>query len=371
MSTSPNSAALAALHQHGQSPWLDFIHRQLIQSGELSQWIAQGVRGLTSNPAIFDKALASGSYDTAVAQAMAEGLDSQRIYEQLAIEDIRAAADAFLPLHQASAGVDGWVSLEVSPMLAHDSTSTVVEARRLWQAVDRPNLMIKVPGTPAGLQALRQLINDGISVNVTLLFSVDAYVEVVEAWMQGLEARARSGASLAGVASVASFFISRIDAVVDAALANTSLSSLAGKVAMANAALAYAHLQQLLSGTRWQRLQQQGASVQRLLWASTGTKNPAYAETLYVEGLIAAHTVNTMPPATLQAFVREGRVAPGRSGFIGVLHSLPDAEAILRQLPAQGIDLHAITTRLQQEGIAQFEQSFAALLARIESRRAA
>ena len=368
---------LRALGGLGQSVWLDFIRRELIQSGELTRLIREDdVRGLTSNPAIFEKAMAGGAeYEAGILAGAASGMDVRALYESLAIEDIRAAADLMLAVHRESRGADGFVSLEVSPELAHDTQGTLAEARRLWRAVDRPNLMIKVPGTPAGLPAVRALIAEGISVNVTLLFARAAYEATAEAYLAGLEQRLASGGELGSVASVASFFVSRIDATVDALLEGrasqvagpeaVNLLSLRGKIAIANARLAYARFGELMSGDRWKRLAAAGARPQRLLWASTGTKNAAYRDVLYVEELIGPQTVNTLPPATLAAFRDHGVARPTLDS------GTAEASEAMRWLERAGIDLDAETDRLLAEGVAQFEEAFAKLLAALQVRLAA
>lgn len=320
------------LHSLGQSTWLDFIRRSMLDSGELKRMVdVEGVRGVTSNPAIFQKAIAgSTDYDAAIA-ALEKDHDRDPIdlYEQLAIEDIKAAADILRPLYDASERVDGYVSLEVSPYLAEDAEQTLVEARRLWQAVDRPNLMVKVPATSACIPAIQQLIAEGINVNVTLLFSQTAYLQVADAYLVGLETLAANGGDVSKVASVASFFISRIDSAVDNLIAKRQrdfagndekiilLKSVEGQVAIANARLAYQKYLALCNSQRWQALAAQGARPQRLLWASTGTKNPNYSDVLYVEELIGADTVNTIPPSTFSAFCDHGEP---RNSQIGRAH---------------------------------------------------
>ena len=358
----------------GQSVWLDYIRRDLVQSGELARLVAQdGLRGLTSNPAIFEKAMTGGAeYADAIRSAARARGDAAGVYEALAIEDIRAAADVMKPVHAASAGADGFVSLEVSPALANDTEGTLSEARRLWRAVDRANLMIKVPGTPAGIAAIGQLISEGISVNVTLLFACPAYDAAAQAYLSGLEALAGAGGTLARTASVASFFVSRIDSAVDALLeakiaaADATqaqrLKSLSGKVAIANAKRAYASFTSMMASERWQKLAAAGARPQRLLWASTGTKNPAYRDVLYVEELIGPDTVNTLPPATLAAFRDHGK--PRSS--LG--EDPAGARRVLAELEEAGISLPAVTDRLLDEGVTLFADAFDKLLAALESR---
>ena len=366
---------LQQLHPLGQSVWLDYIRRTLLDSGELARLVREdGIRGVTSNPAIFEKAIA-GSSDYTGALAHAREVHPQagpmELYEGLATADIQRAADILRPVYDESGRRDGCVSLEVSPYLAHDTAGTVADARRLWAAVDRPNLMIKIPATPAGLPAITEVIGSGINVNVTLLFSVAAYEGVVEAYLAGLEQLAALGGDLAGVASVASFFISRIDAAVDAILGKRIKSAanpaeaarcqgLLGKAAIANAKVAYARYGQLFRGPRWDALSARGAQAQRLLWASTGTKNPRYRDTLYLEELIGPDTVNTVPPATLDAFRAHGEVRGAT-----LLDDLAHAPAILETLRAAGVDLAHVTDSLLAEGLTQFTESFDKLLAAV------
>lgn len=359
-------------HQQGQSLWFDFIRRDLLDGGGLQALIDDGVRGLTSNPAIFEKAIAGSSqYDAELAAYVGAGeRDPAALFERLAIEDIRRAADLFLPMYRDSQAVDGYVSLEVSPHLSDDTDGTVADARRLWKAVDRPNLMIKVPGTPAGAEAVRQLIGEGINVNVTLLFSREAYLAVAAAYVDGLETFAAAGGDIAKVASVASFFISRIDSAVDAALdqrvaggADAALAELKGKVAIANAKLAYQDYQALSATPRWQALLAKGAQPQRLLWASTGTKNPAYRDVLYVETLIGPDTVNTVPPATMDAFRDHGEVA------VTLTQDLDAAAAVLGALELAGIALAPITDKLVVDGLQLFVEAYDALLGAVAGKR--
>ena len=367
---------LLELQRAGQSVWYDYIRRSLLTSGELQGLIDRdGLRGITSNPAIFEKAIAgSGDYDQALA-ALVEGgdLDAATLYERLAIEDIQRAADVLLPVYDATKKRDGYVSLEVSPYLAHDTGRTVAEARRLWTTVARPNVMIKVPGTPAGVPAIRTLIGEGINVNVTLLFAREMYEQVAEAYLAGLEARA---GDLAGIASVASFFVSRIDTLVDARIAErltttpagparAQLESLAGKVAIANAKLAYVIYQRLTGGARWKALAARGAQTQRLLWASTGTKNPRYPDTLYVDELIGPDTVNTVPVATFTAFRDHGKVRPS------LTEGVEQAQKVMASLADTGIAMEEVTAQLVDEGVKLFADAFDQLLAAVEKKRRA
>jgi len=360
-------ASLKELHSLGQAVWLDFISRELMASGELSRRVEAGLRGLTSNPAIFEKALAQGGdYARQAAQLAAQGLDAKAIYEGLAISDIKAAADALRRVYDATDGADGYVSLEVSPDLASDTAGTLAEARRLWREVARPNLMVKVPGTPAGVPAIRDLISDGINVNVTLLFSQAAYRAVAAAYVDGLQARVARGEKIDRVASVASFFVSRIDTAVDAQLeakiaaasgsVRAELEALRGKAAIANAKLAYRHYLQLSAGAHWQALAAAGARPQRLLWASTSCKNPAYRDVVYVEELIGADTVNTLPPATLDAFLDHG---VARSS---ITEKVDAAGRELDALAKHGISLDAVTDGLLRDGVKQFADAFDKLL---------
>ena len=359
---------LAAIAPLGQSIWLDYIRRDLIPSGALAKLIAEdAITGLTSNPAIFEKAIAgSALYDEALAAAVRGGEhDTARLTELLAIDDIRAAADLFAPLHAASGLRDGFVSLEVAPDLAHNTAATVAEARRLWAEVARPNLMIKVPGTVAGAAAIRTLIAEGINVNVTLLFSRAAYAAVAEAYVEGLEMFAARGGKLAGVASVASFFVSRIDAAIEPELKlrGDAAQRLNARVAIANAKLAYQDFLALSNSPRWQALATKGAQPQRLLWASTGTKSPALRDTLYVEALIGPATVNTVPPATLDAFRDHGIAARTLDADVA------EAQAVLAEVAALRISLEAITAKLVVDGVQLFADAHQKLLAAVAAKR--
>ncbi len=344
----------------GQSIWIDYIEREFINAGRLAGLIRAGVRGLTSNPAIFQKAISEGkAYDAEIAALSARGLSGEPLYEALAIADIRAAADAFHPLYKASGGLDGYVSLEVSPELAHEAEKTILEAKRLAAAVERPNLMIKIPATPAGIAAIPEVVAAGISVNATLIFNGRHYRQVAEAWFTGLEMLLARGRALHELASVASFFVSRLDTKLDPLLASRGFAQWQGKMALANAAATYDLYLDLYRSPRWQQLADKGARVQRLLWASTGTKNPRYSETLYVDDLIGTGTVNTIPPATLQAWLEHGRTAAALPATPAV------TSAALSALAEMGIDLDGATEELQQEGVAAFAKSFAAMLASV------
>lgn len=359
---------LQALAEQGQSVWLDYIRRDLVDGSGLARMIAEGgLRGLTSNPAIFEKAIAGTMlYDASLAGHVHEGLrDPEQLVEALAVEDIRMAADAFDRLYRDSKGLDGYVSLEVSPKLANDSARTLTEARRLWRTVGRPNLMIKVPGTAAGVPVVRQLIAEGINVNVTLLFSRAAYKAVADAYLDGADAWLKDGGDPAKLASVASFFVSRIDTAVDAELAKLGgeATALSGQVAIANAKLAYQDYLELRAAPRWQALAAQGVRPQRLLWASTGVKNPAWRDTLYVEALIGPETVNTVPPATLEAFVDHGEVA--RTLDSGVAY----AQTVMAAIERLGIPFDSITEKLGNDGVQLFVDAWAQLLQAVANKR--
>ncbi|HXC88653.1 MAG TPA: transaldolase, partial [Stellaceae bacterium] len=342
---------LKTLNEFGQSVWLDFVSRELLKTGQLTRLIGDdGLRGVTSNPSIFEKAIGHGDdYDDLIAAAQRNGdLDPGALFEELAVRDIQEGAVAALRLVIDRAQRVGFISLEVSPYLAMKTHETIEEARRLWREVGRENLMVKVPGTRDGLPAIRTLIGEGINVNVTLLFSQKVYAEVADAYISGLEALANKGGDPHKVASVASFFVSRIDTLVDEALdkriaaasdpaERAQLETLKGKVAIANAKLAYQHYQKIYDDERWQRLAQHGAQTQRLLWASTGTKNKAYSDVLYVDELIGQDTANTMPPATMDAYRDHGR--PRAS----LLEDLEGARAVLAALPGAGISIDAVT----------------------------
>ena len=363
----PHANPLRLLSAAGQSVWYDNIQRSMLRDGTLARLIAEDdLRGITSNPTIFEKAIAgSTDYDEALRQELHRDPEqsSRELFFSLAIEDIRAAAEALRPSYEASAGVDGMVSLEVAPDLAHDLEGTVREARALFARLDLPNVMIKVPGTVTGLHAVEQLIAAGINVNVTLLFSVERYVSVAEAYLRGLERRRAQGLPLDRVTSVASFFISRIDTLLDPLLAECQ-PELQGQIAIANAQLAYQEYQEIFGSAHFAALRAAGARPQRLLWASTSTKNPAYPDLLYVDRLIGPDTVNTMPPATYAAFRDHGTIAPTLE------QDVETALARLAALPALGIDLGAITDQLEIDGINAFIHSFDTLLAALDAKRA-
>lgn len=371
ISTTNPLKALAGL---GQSVWLDYIRKSLIASGELKRLLDDdGLRGVTSNPAIFEKAITgSTDYADVLDTLRDQNLDAKSAYEQLAIGDIRDAADVLRPLYHATHRRDGYVSLEVSPDLARDTQGTLAEARRLWQAVARQNVMIKVPATPEGIPAFEQLIGEGVNVNVTLLFSQSAYEHVAQAYIAGLERFAKTGGGLGRVASVASFFVSRIDTAIDALISARLkagvdparadlLRSLLGKVAIANAKLAYQRYRELFGAARWAALAAKGAQTQRVLWASTGTKNPSYRDVVYVEELIGPDTVNTIPPATFDAFRDHGRVRPSLTEGIAAARDTMDA------LARAGISMKQVTDRLLDEGLLLFSEAFHKLLSAVDS----
>lgn len=363
---------LIRLGQLGQSPWYDFITRDLVTSGELARLIAEdGLRGMTTNPTIFEKAVAgSALYDADIRRLASEGRSPAQIFEALAVADVQAACDLFLPIHRESGGLDGLVSIEVSPTLAHDTGGTIAEAERLWRRVERPNVMIKIPGTLEGLPAITHCLADGVNVNVTLLFSVARYRQVVEAFFSGLEQRVAAGHPIAGVSSVASFFVSRLDGKVDPLLDRPGgdapgRAPLRGRAAIANACSAYAAFEELFGTPRWQRLEARGGLVQRPLWASTSTKDPSLPDTYYVEALVADRTVNTLPPATFAAYRDHGRPAAR------VHEGAGEAASVLAALAALGIDLDEVTAALEREGVASFAASYASLLGVIGRKAAA
>lgn len=363
---------LQQLHDAGQSIWLDFIDRTIFTNGELQRRIdSDALTGMTSNPTIFEKALAEGhAYDQQLSAAA--GLSAWQLFENLETDDVRSACDLFRPIYDAAGGADGYVSIEVSPGAAHNADATVAEAQRLWKTVGRPNVMVKVPGTDEGALAVRKLIADGINVNITLLFSIDAHRSVIEAYLAGLEDRVRAGKPIESIASVASFFVSRVDTEVDKRLDALQASAtpadaarvalLRGKAAIANAKLAYELFRAMFSGPRWDALRAKGGRLQRPLWASTSTKNPAYRDVMYVEQLVGPDTVNTMPPATIEAFRDHGEIA------ITVDKNVDDARRVLAELDALGIPIKAVTDKLIVDGIASFQKSFDSLIAGLEQK---
>jgi transaldolase len=365
---------LLKLSTFGQSIWLDYIRRQMIDSGELKKLIDDdGLKGVTSNPAIFQKAIAgSTDYDAAIRGLARAGASIDAIYQTLTVEDVQGAADLFRPLYDREDGRDGFVSLEVNPHLAHDTQGTIAEARHLWQALARPNVLIKVPATREGLPAIRQLIGEGINVNVTLLFGLPRYREVAEAYIGGLEARGAQGQPLNRVASVASFFLSRIDVLLDPQLEKLAAAGgaqaatardLVGQVAIASAKAAYTIYQEIFGSAAFKKLAARGARPQRLLWASTSTKNPAYPDVKYVEPLIGPDTVNTLPPETLEAYRDHGDPAPR------LTEGVDRAAAVLARLPDLGLDLDQATQQLEDEGVEKFNKPFDSLMATLEGKR--
>ena len=359
---------MQALLDLGQSVWLDYLRRGMLQSGELQRLVDDGLRGMTSNPTIFEHAIGGSSdYDESLARVAASPRTDRDVFELLAVDDVRAAADVFRPVYDASDGADGFVSLEVSPTLARDTTGTITEARCLWAAVNRPNLMIKVPGTREGWPAIERLLTDGINVNITLLFSLEHYREVAGAYLRALETRRTARQPIDRIASVASFFVSRVDTEVDRRLdaaKGGSANDLRGKVAIANAQLAYAWFRELLVDRRWQSLAEAGAKPQRLLWASTGTKDPTYSDVLYVDSLIGPQTINTLPPQTLQLFEDHGIVRATLPGDVAL------ARRVIERLGSV-MDFDDVARVLEQEGVEKFAQSFDKLLGVIAAKRKA
>jgi transaldolase len=374
LETSRATNRLKALLDFGQSLWLDYIRRDLITSGSLKKMIEDdGLRGMTSNPSIFEKAIAESSlYDDMLhALASRQDLDATGRFEQIAIRDIQDAADILRPVYEESKCRDGYVSLEVSPLLALETQKTIDEARRLWKAVNRDNVMIKVPGTAEGIPAIRQLVGEGININVTLLFAQEVYEKVAEAYIAGLEDLAKRAGNLKTMASVASFFISRIDTLVDSMIdgrlkASTDpqqqslLKSLKGKVAIANGKLTYQRYQKLFSGPRWEALASKGAQTQRVLWASTSTKNPEYRDVMYVEELIGPDTVDTVPPATVDAFRDHGKLRNS------LTENVPAAQKVMDDLAKAGISMKEVTDKLTTDGVKLFADAFNKLLAAVE-----
>jgi transaldolase/glucose-6-phosphate isomerase len=361
---------LIRLHEFDQSPWFDYIRHTLLTSGDLKKMIQEdGLKGVTSNPAIFEKAIAGSSdYVEILPKIREKTTEPKAVYEALAIGDVQLAADIMRPVYDETKKRDGYVSLEVSPYLARDTQGTIEEARRLWKTVNKANVMIKVPATPEGIPAIRQLISEGININVTLLFAVEAYEKVAYAYLEGLAAYSAKGGDLSSVASVASFFVSRIDTLVDSLLekklkqtpADTTAKALLGTIAIANAKLAYLAFQKIYESPAWKAVEGKHAQKQRLLWASTGTKNPAYRDTRYVEELIGPETVNTIPPVTFSAFRDHGQ--PRNS----LLENLEGAQGIVDGLKAVGIDFKNVTDELLEDGLLQFSTAFDKLLKAVE-----
>ena len=364
---------LKGLLAYGQSPWLDYIRRNILLNGDLKKMIANdGLRGMTSNPAIFEKAIVgSDDYSDLLNSPEAQQLDAKGLYEKIAIRDVQTAADIFRSVYDETKGRDGFVSLEVSPTLANDTQATLDEARRLWKTVNRPNVMIKVPATAEGIPAIRQLLEEGININITLLFAQSAYEQVAEAYISALEARAAKGQDVAHIASVASFFVSRIDSLIDKEIddklkteSDTKkkklFTSVQGKVAIANARRTYSKYGELFGGVRWKDLAAKGAQVQRLLWASTSTKNPKYRDVLYVEELIGADTVDTIPPATFDAFRDHGKLRNS------LTEDLAGANKTFADLESVGISMKQATERLLADGVKLFAEAFAQLIAAVD-----
>ena len=365
------------LHAAGQSVWYDNIQRSLLDNGELAGMIKRGeIRGVTSNPTIFMNAITkSQDYDTGLVPLARAGRSAEEIFWELAIQDIQRAADLFRPLYDESGGGDGYVSLEVSPYLAQDADGTLTAAKWIWQRVDRPNLMVKIPATKAGLPAITAAIAAGINVNVTLIFSGERYAAVMGSYLKGLEKRAAAGVPVSSIASVASFFVSRVDTKIDGHLMGMidrggpradKATSLLGKAAIANARLAYANFIEVFAADRFQVLKAKGARVQRPLWASTGTKNKQYSDVMYIEELVGPDTVNTVPPATLAAFLDHGHVRPA-----SLEEDLEGAAQAFADLEVLGISLNAVTGELEQEGVKSFSDAFTALQSAVEARRKA
>ncbi len=359
--------ALHRLHaEQDQSPWIDFIDRELLTSGKLEQMVADGIRGLTSNPTIFAKAVATGQYDELIRREIDAGDDARRIYEEIAVSDVGDAADVLRRVYDESNGTDGFASIEVEPDLADDSDATLARARELWSRLERPNVFIKIPATEAGIPAIEGAIAEGININVTLMFSVEVYERVARAYIAGLRKLHERGADLSRVASVASFFVSRVDTKIDKELdelGTRGALEARGRAAIANAKLAYESYQRIFGGDEFADLRAAGAQVQRCLWASTSTKNPDYRDVIYVEELIGPETVDTMPLDTIKAFIDHGKVERTLD------KDLEGARQAIREVEAQGISLERVTNELIAEGVASFAKSFDELISTIESKR--
>jgi transaldolase len=357
--------AMHALLEQGQSVWLDYLRRGMTRSGELAAMIGDGLRGMTSNPTIFEQGIAGGEYDDVLAAGLSSRRSDVDVFEALAIQDIQEAADAFRGVYDETDGGDGFISIEVSPLLARDTQGSIAEACRLWRAVNRPNAMIKIPGTREGWPAIERCLREGININITLLFSIEHYRAVADAYLRALEARMAEGMPIDRVASVASLFVSRVDTEVDKRIAakGGSLNALRGQVAIANARLVYASFLEMFRGPRWRALQAHGAKVQRPLWASTGTKNSDYSDVLYVESLIGPDTITTVPPDTLRLFEDHGVIERTVPGNVGA------ARATMRALAAGGIRFADVNQTLEEEGIEKFGRSFEKLLGVIREKR--
>jgi transaldolase len=361
MKTNP----LVTLGQLGQSPWYDYITRELLRSGRLAKLIAEdGLRGMTSNPTIFEKAISgSEDYDEDIRRLIAEGRQTTEIFDALSVADVRAACDSFRPTYDALEGRDGVVSIEVNPELAGDTQASIAEAARLWKAVGRPNLLVKIPGTAAGLPAIEESLANGININITLLFSVARYQEVIEAFLRGLERRRAAGYPVDRLASVASFFVSRVDGKVDPLLDQAGdPKKLRGTIAIANAAIAYATFERSLETPRWKKLAAAGARPQRPLWASTSTKDPRYPDTHYIEPLVAPMTVTTLTPETFEAYRDHGKAE------VRIAETIAQAPERLRALAAMGIELAKVTRELEEEGVEKFAESYRKVLKGIEAK---
>jgi transaldolase len=357
---------LHELSELGQSVWIDFLSRQLLQSGELARMMEEdAVVGVTSNPTIFQKAIAAGNaYDEQFREVLAEEEDPKEVFLKLAVQDVKNACDLLRQVWDGGHGQDGYVSIEVDPNLAFDTDGTIAEAQRLHELVDKPNCFVKIPATKAGLPAIEEMIARGRNINVTLIFSLQRYVEVVEAYLRGLERLVESGGDPGPVASVASFFVSRVDTEADRRLDEVGAADeLKGKLAVANAKLAYERYQELFSGDRWEALEAKGARSQRCLWASTSTKNPAYRDVIYVEELIGPKTVNTMPEETIEAFQDHGEVA------LTLERGLDEAKRVFEQIAEAGVDYDDVVATLEQEGVQKFADSFTELLDGVQAKR--
>ena len=372
----PGDSRLSQLHRFGQSPWFDYISRELVARGGLKRMVDRdGLGGVTTNPAIFEKTMGSGTaYDEQIGTFARQGLDAAEIFDWLAVEDVRAACDVLAPVYLGSGGEDGFVSIEVSPHYAYDTEKTVSEAQRLFTAVDRPNVMIKIPGTREGIPAVLESLRQGLSINITLLFSLSQYEAVAEAYIDALEYRLQNDLTIRATASVASFFVSRVDSLIDGLLdkrleaaadvaERRRLESLKGRAGVANAKVAYERFRSYLNSREWQLIAASGAKVQRVLWASTGVKDPVYSATLYVDELIGEHTVTTLPEATWKAFKEHGTVART------VDRHIDDAHRLVRELSHAGIDLERIGAQLQNEGVELFTEAFDRLTGIVEAKR--
>src|SRR5216683_6593962 len=369
LATGRETNPLKGLLAYGQSPWMDYVRRDLLTSGQLKKYVDDdGLRGMTSNPSIFEKAITgSNLYNDILTSPDAKKLDANGIFEKIAIRDVQDACDIFKPVYAETKRRDGYVSLEVSPFLGFDTKASLSEARRLWKSIDRPNVMIKIPATPEGIPAIRQTLEEGLNINITLLFAQSRYEQVAEAFLSALEARAAKGQDISHIASVASFFVSRIDTLVDSKIeeklktsADTGqkalLESLHGRVAIANARLTYKKYLELFGGPRWKTLAVKGAQTQRLLWASTSTQNPKYRDVIYVEEIIGANTVDTIPPATFDAFRDHGKLRPS------LTENVEGATKTMADLAKAGISMKEVTDKLMVDGVKLFSDAFKTLL---------